>query len=108
MSHYQERKQELKIDGREIRDRLRALGRDDEGGTGELSSERLAAMAKDTVRAGNERRLVVRNAAGEIVLDLPLTLGILVSIARPRPVAVAAVAALALNCAISLEKRDES
>ena len=58
------------------------------------------------VNEGNVRRLIVRNAAGQTIVEAPLTLGVVGAALAPVWAAIGAVAAIATDCTITVEKRD--
>jgi ABC-type hemin transport system ATPase subunit len=48
-----------------------------------VTGGKLLETVKNVVRAGNVRRVVVRNAAGRTVLDVPLTAGLAGAVLLP-------------------------
>ena len=60
----------------------------------------------DLVNEGNVRRLIIKNAAGQTVLEAPLTIGVVGAALAPVWAAVGAVAAIATDCTITVEKRE--
>lgn len=71
-----------------------------------VSGNKLLATIKDIVRAGNVRRVVIRNAEGRTVLDVPLNAGIVGAALLPFWAAVGGVAALAARFTIVVERTD--
>ena len=68
--------------------------------------DRVIAKVEDLIREGNVRRVVVKNAAGEAVIEAPLTVGVVGAALAPVWAAIGAVAALATHFTIELERRD--
>ena len=58
------------------------------------------------VNEGNVRRLIVKNAAGQTIVEAPLTLGVVGAALAPVWAAIGAIAAMATDCTITVEKRD--
>jgi len=100
------RKEELRIDGKEIKTRLREAARKPQTETREfhVSGKDLVEKVKQLLHAGNIRRITVRNASGETVLDIPLTLGLAGVLLLRVWAIVGTAAALALDYTISVEK----
>ena len=69
-----------------------------------VSAGKLKATLKALVRAGNVRRVVIRNAQGRTLLDMPLTAGVAGAVLAPFWVAVAGVVALAKEFTIAVER----
>lgn len=65
--------------------------------------ETVIEKVKELVRAGNVRRLIVKDARGETVIVVPLTVGVVATALLPVWAAVAAIAALAAEFTIEVE-----
>jgi hypothetical protein len=72
-----------------------------------IRGEELLAKAKELVREGNVRRLIIKNDQGVTLIEAPLTVGVLGAALLPVWAAIGAVAALAADCTIVVERRDE-
>ena len=79
---------------------------DDETRTEEhrISGERLVDRVKELVREGNVRRIKVKNDEGRTLLEIPLTLGVVGVALIPVWVALGAIAALAANYTLEIER----
>ncbi|MBB2915607.1 acid phosphatase family membrane protein YuiD [Streptosporangium becharense] len=66
----------------------------------------LAEKIKEFIHEGNIRRIFVKNVHGHTVLEVPVTVGVVAFIAAPVVTAVGALAALAAEWSIEVE-RDE-
>jgi len=64
----------------------------------------LIAKLKALVHEGNVRRLVVRDRGGRTIIEAPLTVGVVGAALIPLWAAVGAIAALAANCTIEVER----
>ena len=69
-----------------------------------VSGEALVDKTKELLHEGNVRRIFVKNAEGQTVLELPLTFGILGAVAAPFLTAVGAIAGLAANWRLEVER----
>ena len=71
------------------------------------TGDRLLETVKRIVREGNARRIVIRNEDDKVILEFPLTAGVVGAALLPVWAAVGAVAALVGNCSIEVERRPE-
>jgi hypothetical protein len=69
-----------------------------------VTGAKLLETVKNVVRAGNVRRVVVRNAAGRTVLDVPLTAGLAGAVLLPLWAALGGLAALAAHYTVVIER----
>jgi hypothetical protein len=65
----------------------------------------LVAKAKELIREGNVRRLIVKNEQGHTVVELPLTAGVVGALLAPVWAALGAIAALAAHYTLVVERR---
>jgi len=69
-----------------------------------VPGERLLARVKELVHQGNIRRVIIQNDEGHTLIEIPLTLGVVGALLIPIWVAVGAIAALAADYRIVVEK----
>jgi hypothetical protein len=69
-----------------------------------ISGEQLVAKIKEIVHEGNVRRVTIKNDQGQVLMILPLTVGVVGAFLVPVWAAVGALAALAANLTIGVEK----
>ena len=69
-----------------------------------VTAGKLKATLKALVREGNVRRVVIRNAQGRTLLDMPLAAGVAGAVLAPFWVAVASVVALAKEFTVAVER----
>jgi hypothetical protein len=69
-----------------------------------VSAGKLKEKIKDILREGNVRRIVIRNPAGRTLLDLPLTAGVAGAALLPFWMAIGALAALAADYTVHVER----
>lgn len=72
-----------------------------------VNGDALVAKVKELLREGNIRRIIIKNDKGEILIEVPLTLGVVGAIVLPVWAALGAIAALAANLTIVVEKTPE-
>lgn len=70
----------------------------------EVTGEKLLATVKELVHQGNVRRIVIRNAKGVTLLEIPLVLGIAGAVLVPVWAAVGALAALVAKLTLVIER----
>lgn len=70
----------------------------------QFSGDTLLAKIKDILREGNIRRVVIKNEDGRVLIDIPLTIGVVGTLLAPQLAAIGAIAALVLKGSIVIEK----
>jgi hypothetical protein len=70
----------------------------------QFSGDTLLAKIKEIVREGNIRRVVIKNEDGRVLIDIPLTIGVVGTLLAPQLAAIGAIAALVLKGSIVIEK----
>jgi hypothetical protein len=71
-----------------------------------VSGDQLLKKVKEIVHEGNARRISIRSEAGKVLMEIPLTFGIVGVVLAPVWVAIGTIAALAGRYTIVVEKRD--
>ena len=71
-----------------------------------ISGDELLSKVRELVHEGNVRRLIIRNDAGTTLVEVPLTVGLAGVALLPVWAAVGAIAALATDCSIVIERED--
>lgn len=72
----------------------------------QVTGEAVVAKLREILHAGNVRRIIIKNEAGQTLIEIPLTLGVVGALLLPVWAAVGAIAALAANLTIVVEKMD--
>ena len=72
-----------------------------------ITGEELLAKARELVREGNVRRIIIKNEDGSIIAEFPLAIGVIGAVLLPVWAAIGAIAALATRCSIVVERIDE-
>jgi len=73
-----------------------------------VRAEELLDKVKELVHEGNVRRIIIKNDKGDTYLEIPVTIGLLGALIAPVFAAVGALAALAANFTIEVERREDS
>jgi hypothetical protein len=69
-----------------------------------VDGEALVGKVKEIIHEGNVRRIIIKNEKGETLIEIPLTIGMVGVILLPVWAAIGAIAALAANLTIVVEK----
>jgi hypothetical protein len=69
-----------------------------------VSGERLVSKVKELIHEGNVRRIILRNDDGHTIMEIPLTVGVVGAVLLPAFVALGAIAALASDYTVVVEK----
>ena len=69
-----------------------------------VDGDQLLAKMKQIVREGNVRRISFKNVQGETLLEVPLTVGVVLAIAKPVLVAIGAIGALFGHLTVVVER----
>ena len=70
----------------------------------QFSGDSLLAKIKEMIRAGNVRRVLIKNEDGRALVDIPLTIGVVGTLLAPQLAAIGAIAALVMKGSIVIEK----
>ena len=72
-----------------------------------MNGEEILAKVKQLIREGNIRRVIIKDKSGRVLVEFPLTVGVVGAALAPALVAIGAVAALVSEATIVVEKMDE-
>lgn len=70
-----------------------------------VQSDKLLDTIKRIVREGNARRITIKNERGNVLMEIPLTIGVVGVVFIPVWIAIGTIAALAGKYTIVVEKR---
>lgn len=73
-----------------------------------IDGGQLVEKVKELLRAGNVRRITIKNEEGKTLIEVPLTVGVVVGVLAPVLAGIGALAALTTRCIIAVERVDES
>jgi len=71
-----------------------------------VSGEAVLSKVRELVHEGNVRRITIKNDDGRTLIEIPLTLGVIGTVLLPVWAAIGAIAALAANLTIAVERTD--
>lgn len=69
-----------------------------------ISGDKIMDKVKEVVKAGNARRITIKNNQGKIIAEFPLSFGVVGAVAAPVVAAIGAIVALASDCTLEVEK----
>jgi predicted regulator of Ras-like GTPase activity (Roadblock/LC7/MglB family) len=71
-----------------------------------VNGEDLLARVKELLRQGNIRRVMIKDKDGKILMEFPLTFGVVGAVLAPTLAAIGAIAALITEATIVVEKNE--
>ena len=72
-----------------------------------LRGNALSAKVKELLHEGNVRRITVRNDRGDVVMEIPVTAGVIAAVLAPVLAVIGALAALASDWKIEVQRSDD-
>ena len=72
-----------------------------------VNGEEILAKVKNLLREGNIRRVIIKDKAGQVIVEFPLSVGVVGAAMAPMFVALGAIAALISEATIVVEKKNE-
>ena len=69
-----------------------------------VSSDDLVKTVKQLIHEGNVRRIIIKDEKGKILLDIPVTIGVIGTVLAPWLAALGVIGAIATNCTIVVKK----
>ena len=71
-----------------------------------VSADEILNKVKEIIKEGNARKIIIRNEKDETIAEFPVTIGAIGVVLAPMFAAIGAIAALATDCTIIVEKRE--
>ncbi len=71
-----------------------------------VSGKDVGERVQQLLHEGNVTRIIVKDEAGKILLEIPVTVGVIGVAIAPWLAALGVIAALATNCTIVVERRE--
>lgn len=71
-----------------------------------VSADNLIQKVKELIQEGNVTRIIIKDDKGRILFEMPATIGVIGALLVPWLAALGAIAALATNCTIIVERRE--
>jgi hypothetical protein len=72
-----------------------------------VNGEELLSKVKEILHEGNVRRIIIKDDKGTTYIEIPLTIGVVGALLLPVWAAIGAIAALAANFTIVVEKNEK-
>jgi len=72
-----------------------------------ISGEDVVKKLKEVVKAGNIRKIIIKNEQGKVLVEFPLTVGVVGAALLPIWAAIGAVVALVTKCTIVVENKTD-
>jgi hypothetical protein len=72
-----------------------------------VTGENLLKTIRELIHEGNYRRISIRNDQGQVLIEIPLAVGLVGALFAPVWAAVGAMAAMATGFSIIVERRDQ-
>ncbi len=72
-----------------------------------VNGEALISKIKEIIHEGSIRRIIIKNNEGQTLIKIPLAIGVIGTLLLPVWAAIGAIAALAANFTIVVEKIEE-
>ena len=76
--------------------------------TYKVSGENLIKTVKDLIAQGNVRHITIKDKSDKVIVEFPLTIGVVAAALLPVFAAVGAIAALIGECTISVVREEDS
>lgn len=70
-----------------------------------VSGEEIVKKIKELIKEGNVRRVRIKDENDKILMEFTLTIGVIGTVLAPILAAAGALAALAANCTIEVERK---
>ena len=70
-----------------------------------VSGSEILRKVEEIIREGNARRIIIKNEKDETIMEFPVTVGVVGVVLAPILAALGAIAALASNATIIVERR---
>ena len=72
-----------------------------------VKGAQLKEKVKELIHQGNVRKISIKDKDGNVILSIPLTIGVVGAVLAPILAAVGAIAALVTECTIAIERKDK-
>ncbi|WKZ35416.1 MAG: DUF4342 domain-containing protein [Anaerolineales bacterium] len=71
-----------------------------------LEGEKLIAKIKELIHEGNIRRIIIKDRDGKVLMEIPMTFGVVGVLMAPQLAAIGAIAALLTEATLVVEKSE--
>lgn len=73
-----------------------------------VKGEKLIEKVKQLIKEGNVRRIIIKDKKGKVLVEFPLTFGVVGAVLAPMLAAIGAIAALVTECSITVKREEKS
>lgn len=73
-----------------------------------IQGDELLTRVKELIQEGNVRRVTIKNSEGKVLIEVPLTIGVVGALIAPIAAAIGAVAALVTECTVTVTREEEA
>ena len=70
-----------------------------------VNGKELRSKVEQLIHEGNIRRIIIKNKQGDVIVEFPMTVGVIGTVVAPVLAAVGGLAALLTECSITVERR---
>ena len=74
--------------------------------TFKVNGEQLLAKIKQLIKEGNIRRIIIKDKSGKVIVEFPVTIGVVGTLLAPSLAAIGAIAALLTECEVVVEREE--
>lgn len=71
-----------------------------------IDGEKLTAKVKELINEGNVRRIIIKNKEDKVLVEFPVTVGVVGALIAPILAAVGAIATLVAECKVVVVRRE--
>ena len=71
-----------------------------------IDGEKLIAKIKELIHEGNIRKLIIKDKEGKVLMEIPMTFGVVGVLLAPQLAAIGAIAALVTEATLVVEKSE--
>lgn len=71
-----------------------------------IDGEKLIAKIKELLHEGNIRKLIIKDKDGKVLMEIPMTFGVVGVLLAPQLAAIGAIAALVTEATLVVEKSE--
>jgi hypothetical protein len=72
-----------------------------------VDGERIVSKIKELLHEGNIRRVIIKDKDGKILMEIPVTIGVVGVLIAPQLAALGAIAALLTEATVVVEKTEQ-
>ncbi len=73
-----------------------------------VKGKELLHKIEELIKEGNIRRIIIKDSEGKVFIEIPLTIGVIGTIAAPVMAAIGALAGLVANFTIEVVRKDKN